>query len=34
LYAADQGRPAESDVQRTSFEDLTRLIETDYTTNE
>ena len=33
LHAVDHGRPAGSDVQRTSFEDLARLIETDYTTN-
>jgi site-specific recombinase XerD len=34
LHAADQGHPAEFEIQRTSFEDLARLIETDYTTNE
>jgi hypothetical protein len=34
LYAVDQGQPAESDIQRTTFEDLARLIESDYTTNE
>jgi hypothetical protein len=31
LHAVDQGQPSESDIQRTSFDDLARLIETDYT---